>query len=237
MLSTYLERFKTRRKVNKDLMSQYEWDARFHGDKTIKSELAQARRTATSLKKASDAFRHLRPEHKLALDAATSAMRSLAANLAELALWANDYLAFCNTERERERVEGLEKLVEKRWASDKSALKFESDLLRELKTKEGLLALADWFHGLGRHQDVDRENFSTDLDSLSYEQKGDSAQVATAVLLEQMGQCRPYKHTGFQNKVYYSCGWSDYEEYISWRKSVASAASAALQGARRQISS
>jgi hypothetical protein len=235
-VSNYLERFKSRRKVNKELVSQYEWDARFHGDKTIRSELAQARRTATSLKKASDAFRHLRPEHKLALDAAASAMKSLAVDLAELALWAKDYLAFCNIEREHERVEGLEKLAEKRWRSDESALKFERDLLHELQTKEGLLALADWFHGLGRHRDVDPETFSTDLNSLSYEPKGDSAQVATAALLQHIGQSHPYKHTGFQDKVYYTCGWTDYEEYISWRKSVASATSAALQGARRQIS-
>lgn len=72
---------KSRRKVNPTLVELYEFNARYHGDKDIKKELFTARRTATSLENASKQFGHLRPENKLAPDAATSAMRQLAVDL------------------------------------------------------------------------------------------------------------------------------------------------------------
>ena len=54
----YLARFKTRLKVNPELLERYEFDARYYGDKNIKNELASAKRTATSLAKASTVESH-----------------------------------------------------------------------------------------------------------------------------------------------------------------------------------
>lgn len=228
-MSTYLERFKTRRKVNSELAQRYEHDASYFGDKHIKNELANAKRTATSLAKASAAFSYLRPEQKLALDAATSAMRSLARDLAELALWAKDYAAFCVIEREREHVESLEKIAERRWSNDTNALSFEAGLLSELETKEGKCALGDWFHGRGLHKDVDRLEFSVRLDSTPTPRKNYTLKLNTAAVLEGLNRGSPHKFSSFtSDKWYYVCGWQDYEEYLAWRKSVAVTAENAL---------
>lgn len=226
-MSTYLERFKTKRKVNPELTQRYEFDASYYGNKNIKNELASAKRTATSLSKASAAFSYLRPEQKLALDAATSAMRSLAKDLAELALWANDYRAFCVTERERERVESLEKIALKRWNGDVHALNFEAEILAELETKEGKCALGDWFHGRGKLKEVEREDFLLSHNK-PQSNKEYSLRLNTAALLEDLVHNKPDKYNSYSKEWRYVCGWQDYEDYLAWRKSVASATSAAI---------
>lgn len=228
-MSTNLERFKTRRKVNSELAQRYEHDASYYGDKNIKNELASAKRTATSLAKASAAFSYLRPEQKLALDAATSAMRSLARDLAELALWAKDYAIFCTSEREREEIEKLEKLAEKRWNNDVAALNFEASILSELQTNDGKHALGDWFHGRGLHKDVPRNDFSLSFD-LCPPKKNYSNRLNTAAILVGIDHTRPQKSNAYSRtgSYWYVCGWQDYEEYLAWRKSVAVTAESAL---------
>ena len=228
-MSTYLERFKTRRKVNPELAQRYENDASYYGDKNIKNELASAKRTATSLAKASAAFSYLRPEQKLALDAATSAMRSLARDLGELALWAKDYAAFCALEREREDVERLEKLSEKRWSTDVDAINFEASILNELQTNDGKHALGDWFHGRGLHKDVSRDDFSLSFDTCPPNKKY-SKRLHTAALLIGLVHTRPHKSNAYawNGKWWYVGGWQDYEEYLAWRKTVAGATAAAI---------
>lgn len=228
-MSTYLERFKTRRKVNAELAQRYEHDASYNGDKHIKNELASAKRTATSLAKASAAFSYLRPEQKLALDAATSAMRSLARDLAELALWAKDYAAFCASEREREDMEKLEKIAVKRWSNDVVALNFEASILSELQTNDGKHALGDWFHGRGLHKDVPRNDFSLSFD-LSPPKKNYSNRLNTAAILVGIDHTRPQKSNAYSRTgaFWYVCGWQDYEEYLAWRKSVAGETESAI---------
>lgn len=228
-MSTYLERFKTRRKVNPELAQRYEHDASYYGDKNIKNELASAKRTATSLAKASAAFSYLRPEQKLALDAATSAMRSLARDLAELALWAKDYAAFCTAERERENIEVFEKLAEKRWSNDADALNFEAAVLNELQTNDGKHALGDWFHGRGMHKDVSRDDFSVSFD-ICPPNKNYSKRLNTAALLQGLVHTRPHKSNAYawNGKWWYVAGWQDYEEYLAWRKTVAGDTAAAI---------
>lgn len=228
-MSTYLERFKTRHKVNPELVQRYEFDASYYGDKNIKNELASAKRTATSLAKASASFSYLRPEQKLALDAATSAMRSLARDLAELALWAKDYAAFCASEREREDMEKLEKLADKRWSNDVDALNFEANILSELQTNDGKHALGDWFHGRGLHKDVPRNDFSLSFD-LCPPKKNYSNRLNTAAVLQGIDHARPQKSNAYSRTgtYWYVCGWQDYEDYLAWRKSIAGATAAAI---------
>ena len=159
-MTTPMSGFKSRRKVDPELIERYEWDARYNGDKNIKNELSTARRTATTLAKSANQFSHLRPEHKLALDAATSAMRKLAADLAELVGWAKEYGAFCAAERARASAAELEALAEKRWGSDVKAMEFEAELIRELMTPEGAEAFGEWMHSIGQHLDVQPKDFS-----------------------------------------------------------------------------
>ena len=229
-MSTYTERFKTRLRVNPELLERYEYDARYYGDKNIKNELASAKRTATSLSKASASFSYLRPGQKLALDAANSSMRSLANDLAVLQTWAKQYFAFCEIEREREHVESLEQLALKRWNNDDNALKFEAELLHELQTKDGKLALGDWFHGRGMHSDVAREEFSMQI-STTPPKKIYSLALNTATLLQHLAEQNALKSNAYSSKGtwWYVAGWKDYEDYIEWRKTVAGVADSALK--------
>ena len=119
-MSTLMTGFKSRRQVNPELIDRYEWNARYHGDKDIKKELSTARRTATSLENACKQFGHLRPEHKLALDAATSAMRQLSADLSELVGWAKEYGVYCAAEHARQAAAELEAVAEKRRCNDQN---------------------------------------------------------------------------------------------------------------------
>ena len=152
--------FNSRHKVNPELIARYEGDARWHGDKNIRNELATARRTATSLGKASDVFGHLKPDHKLALDAATSAMRQLSNDLAELVGWAKEYGAYCANERARLDAAELEAIAEKRWGNDLKALAFEADVIADLHSRNGRNALGHWMHSIGLRTEVKPENIS-----------------------------------------------------------------------------
>lgn len=70
-MSDYLTQFqaKTSRKADAELIRRWEWDARCNGEKNIKIQIANAKRTATSLQKVHQQFSNLRPEHELAMNA------------------------------------------------------------------------------------------------------------------------------------------------------------------------
>ncbi|UUZ71114.1 hypothetical protein LP415_18335 [Polaromonas sp. P1(28)-8] len=159
-MTTQMPGFKSRRKVDPELLERYEWDARYHGDKNIKNELATARRTATTLEKSATQFKHLRPEHKLALDAATSTMRKLAADLAELSSWAKEYGVYCAAERARIDAAELDAFAEKRWGTNPKAMEFEGEAIVELVSRHDGEAFGHWMHSIGQHLDVKPEAFS-----------------------------------------------------------------------------
>ena len=52
-MSDLLARFQaqTRRKADSDLIRRWEWDARYHGDKNIKIQASNAKRSATQMQK------------------------------------------------------------------------------------------------------------------------------------------------------------------------------------------
>ncbi|MCV2219488.1 hypothetical protein [Thauera sp. Sel9] len=66
-MSDLLARFQaqTRRKADSDLIRRWEWDARYHGDKNIKIQASNAKRSATQMQKIKEQFSNLKPEHEL----------------------------------------------------------------------------------------------------------------------------------------------------------------------------
>lgn len=218
-MSDYLTRFqqKTRRVADSELIRRWEWDARFNGDKRIKIELANAKRTATSMERAAQHFSNLKPEHELAIKAACSAMRTLAVELTALAAWAKDYKAFCDAERKKEDTSALEAIALERWGDDVSSMKFEIDLMRELGTRDGQLAFGAWCHSVGKHLDCAVQEISCTVDRLSNEP---SERAGAARTIERARGLRPNKWEGMRGPTVI-CGWSDYEAYLSYRKEVA----------------
>ena len=220
--------FKSRRKVNPALVELYEFNARYHGDKDIKKELSTARRTATSLENASKQFGHLRPEHKLALDAATSAMRQLSADLSELVSWAKEYGVYCAAEHARKAAAELEAVAEKRWGNDQKALAFEADVIIELVSQHGGEAFGHWMHSIGQHLDVKPEDFVFSFDNIPNREFFYQRQVLTKLIRNAMN-LSPHKWSGRQG-MNYSCGWQDYEMYLAHRKAAALATEKLLHG-------
>jgi hypothetical protein len=214
-MSNYPERFNSRHKVNPELISRYEWDARFYGDKNIKNELACAKRTATTLAKSRAQFSHLKPEHKLALDAAASAMASLVADLTVVAAWAKDYGNFMEIERKREEVERLEAFAAQRWGADNAAVAFEIALIAELATDAGLEALGEWMHARGMQTDIRLEGFRTPRFGIKNQPPKNKLEAAESLLSIQ--NCSPHIGSTMAGSYYY-CGTEDYELYLQYKK-------------------
>lgn len=227
-MTTLMPGFKSRRKVDPELIDRYEWEARYYGDKNIKNELATARRTATSLAKAATEFKHLRPEHKLALDAATSAMRKLAADLAELVGWAKEYGVFCAAARAAKEAAELEAFAEKRWGSDAKAMEFEAEVVVELVSRHGGEAFGHWMHSIGQHLDVQPTEFSIPFQNV-HARESHNQRVVLARVLRSALDHPPNKWKGMRGMTYI-CGWKDYEMYLAHRKAAASAAHKVLSG-------
>ena len=68
-MTDYLSRFDSRtwRKLDPELIRRWEWDARYNGDKTIKTQASNAKRAATTMQKTSEQFTNLKPDHTLTL--------------------------------------------------------------------------------------------------------------------------------------------------------------------------
>ncbi|MDM0029101.1 hypothetical protein [Variovorax saccharolyticus] len=232
-MSDYLSRFQaqTRRKADPELVRRWEWDARYHGDKNIKNQASNAKRTATSMQKACEQFSNLKPEHELAIKAAASALRSLAEELALLAAWAKDYHAFCAAEWKKQETQELESLAQQRWGQNDQALKFECDLIAELGTTEGQRTFAHWCHGAGRYEDCKIEEISCRVDCLL---PGPTDRIRAAITVRQGNDRAMANKWEGRNGPTVICSWADYEAYLAYRKEVARASARIVAMAGRQ---
>jgi hypothetical protein len=218
-MSDYLTQFqaKTRRKADAELIRRWEWDARCNGEKNIKIQIANAKRTATSLQKAHQQFSNLRPEHELAMNAAASAMRALAAELEPLAAWAKDYKAFCDVEYKKRRTAELEAIATQRWGADEAKFKFEYELIQELSSELGRMALGQWMHSRAIYPDTTQDCF---FSPFSAGFSGASNQRILAA--EKIEEARRISdRTLSRNEKYAHCSWLDYEAYLAYRRDMA----------------
>lgn len=218
-MTDYLARFdsKTWRKLDPELIRRWEWDARYNGDKTIKTQASNARRAATTMQKTSEQFSHLKPEHELAIKAAASALRAMADELTLLAGWAKDYFVFCTAERKKEENARLEALAQRRWGNDDKALIFECALMDELSTKDGQLAFALWCHSVGKYTQCNIDEISCRIDRLKH---GPSQRIKAALTIESaMDMPHANLWHGLRGPTVV-CGWADYEAYLAYRKEV-----------------
>lgn len=223
-MSDYLARFQkqTRLKADAELIQRWEWEARFYGDAKIKIELASAKRTATSMLKACAQFSNLKPEHELAIKAAASALRTLAQELALLAIWARAYGAFCEAERKREDAAELEATAQERWGSDERAVKFEHDVIRELASNEGQLAFGAWCHSRGKYLECEATEIRCPIDHIE-NGATQRASIARTVQRSKADHRLPSRWRGMHGNSVICC-WADYEDYLADRKKASNAA-------------
>ncbi len=220
-MSDYLAKFQaiTRRRADPELIRRWESSVRYYGDANIKIQLANAKRTSTSMTKAGKQFSNLRPEHELAINAAVSAMQALVRELEPLALWAKDYKVFCDAERKKEVAAELDAIAMARWGNDEGALQFEVDLIAELGTLEGRLAFAKWVHATGKYLDVAMTQITCTVNALNYHGSTVRERAANTVK-EEMRSTTPNRWND-QRGPKIICPWQDYEAYVAYRREVA----------------
>lgn len=227
-MSARLEKFKTvsRFKVDPALAEHWDFDARSNGDKNIKSQITQAKRTATALRKSITKFVNIRQEHETAIKAAANAMDALVNELTALIQWAKAYKAFCEAEYERERLEDLETIAQARWGKDAAALQFEADLIQELSTLDGRASFAQWVHSNGEHTDVDLKKISPCVDHI---RDGKTLRERMAATVEENRRSTDNKW-GTVHGLNLICSWRIHELYLAHRKEIASKTAGILKG-------
>lgn len=227
-MSAMLVKFQSMCRVSVDpaLAQRWDYDVRAHGEKNIKLQIAQAKRTATTLHKASLQFSNIRPEQELAIKAAATAMSALANELVPMLAWAKAYKKFCDAEYQREKVEQLEATASARWGNDAAALQFEADLIQELSTADGQLAFAQWLHFKGRHTDVALQNISSCVGHLG---EGRTLRERVAATLQNEKGQTDNKWPAMKG-LNVICSWLTYEQYLAHRKEVAAKTQGILKG-------
>jgi hypothetical protein len=225
-MSSMLTRFiaQNRLRIDSALAERWDFDARNYGAKNIKTQIAQAKRTATALNNALRQFSNISSEQEAAIKAASKAMTDLAQELQPLVSWAKTYKEFCEKEWELERKRELETVAQERWGDDDLALNFEAELVQELATKEGGLQFAIWLHSTGRYQNIEEDNISCCVQKLG---RGETLRerLASSVLNEK--GAREHKYW-LGNKCKLISSWPIYEEYLRHRKDLAEKTSSLL---------
>lgn len=227
-MAEYFEKFmkQTGLKVDREVAKRWEFDAWRNGDKTIKTQMATARRTATTLERSVGQFSNLRPEQELAIKAATSAMRALANDLQGLATWAKAFKTFADAEHKKDRAAELEAIAVKRWGDDADAQAFECDLIRELTTNDGRAALGQWMHGRGESTQIAADCFFSPFTS-RVSQAGGITRAEAAECIEDATRSRG-RHASWDGRCLH-CSWQDYEAYLVYRRAVAGTTARVMQ--------
>jgi hypothetical protein len=226
MTKNILQKFQAQSnfKVPMDLADKWEWSARANGAKDIKIQIASARRTASVLKKTADQFSNVKPEHKLAFDAAINSLGALVTELTPLIPWSISFKKFSDQARAEQEATNLEAIATARWPDEKT-FNFELSIMRELSTREGADAFSEWIHSTGRYPQS--KKFVCPFQRMA-EGATDRLRAARTVHENSSSAGHAWAETQF-------AGWRDYEAYLVFRGAVAAAVERAVQTASIQI--
>lgn len=213
-----------RTRVDVELAAHWQYAMAREGGKPIKDEMAKARRAATSIKTLASTFLHLGEKRSAQLHEAAASLQQLADNLEPLARWAVGFQKFCIAERERERLQELDKQAHARWGDDDQAMEFEWQLIVEVCSEAGRQELANWLQSQGQYTGIDKGKFHQPftLYSVKFDSIKDMRRAAIGVILERSGGV--YKPTDISwDGKHCHVGVADYERYLAHRKQLAQA--------------
>jgi hypothetical protein len=183
-------------------------------------QIANAKRTATSLQKARQNFMLLSESNSVAIKSAVLAMSCLVAELEPLAIWARDYKSFCDAEYKKIRASQLEDIANKRWGSDEGKLLFERKIIDELSTQKGRITFGTWMLSRGLHGSIAPDNFAPPISSYKFE-SGNNLRLQAAKSVEAAsGNVFSTRDVSFDGR-HVSCCFADYEAYLEYRREVA----------------
>ena len=218
-MSDLLARFQaqTKRKADPELIRRWEWDARYHGDKNIKTQATNAERSATSMQKSPEQFNNLKPEHELAINAAANALRSMAKELTLLAAWVKLPRLLRspmeNGPGRQARSTGAGALG--RQSACPQVRKRSAHRAGHHRQSAGLCGLVSCRR---KYQDCKIEEIRCKVDRLF---PGPTERIRAALTVQQGNDRTPAnKWNGLRGPTVV-CGWADYEAYLTYRKEVA----------------
>ena len=211
-------------KLSADLIGRWAVDARYQGDKNIKTQVALARRTATMLGKSMVNISNLRSEQDLAIKSGASALREFADELEKIACWAKAFEQFSDQERINECNAALDCLAAERWGDDALTFAFELQIMSELETIDGKMVFSEWFKNQ-RFKSLEPDNsqwvhLPFDLCGLDLKKLEKICQRDLAKVIQ--SGVRAHRTISFNN-LHIHCSWQDYEAYLDYRKSVSAA--------------
>ena len=224
---THLQKFaaSSKLKVDMELAERFDFNMRRHGDKTIREQMAKARRAATMVENLLKDFEALAPKNVQVKDLESSAgtLRKLARSLEGLAAFAKAYQTFYLAEIKRSEIEKLEAFAFKRWGNDEAAALFEWHLIQEMETAEMSAEIGRWMHAQGRFENVALDRFHSPFHAYSREANTVRLKVAS-YLLEATDRSRQFSGINPSND-HCHMGLNDYESFLAARKAAASVVS------------
>ncbi len=232
--------FSYRGKYNAKLAEHYRYALLHDLEARVKNDSATAQRTATHLQTALDSFGSgISDEQQLALRAALSTMRTLAADLADLKPWTRAWKKHREEEITHEREARLDAAALKRWGNDDVAM------LEEARDLAAFFAPGVEGEEVERHisqhrgtQRVYREMGSrVPLERLNAALKtpgASPAQVRRAVIgvLEELKASAGHVSTHWRDGATWFVGGNDYERWREARAQARKLAAGALATAK-----
>lgn len=227
--------FRFRGRVNQALADQYRSSAASYGAERVKNDAATAKRAATTLKKSLGSFYSLKPEQRLALEAAASVLAGLASELDQVAIWAKAYKLHADAERARQRDEAEDAIAEKLWSGDDQQMLADASELVEFLSVAGQELVAEWlkqtkvnvFHQIytARPYDIGR------LQTLILDAKDQSADLiklrrVAARCVAEVLKSESRTDPTYRDQISYTVGGGDYRAWKAWRKSAREAVTA-----------
>lgn len=225
--------FKFRGRVNQELVNQYKSSAKYYGAERPKKDAATAKRAATTLTNLLGPYYPLKPEQRLALDAAAQMLSTLAAELDGVASWAKAYKVHCDAERVRLQAEAEDEMAEKLWAGDDASMLDDARELVELFSAPGKELMGEF---LKQSKTFDviylaELNDSRRLESLRLAATAQPSDLKkfrrdAAYCIDEMLKQKSRLEKNFRGEMSYEVGGKDYLAWKAWRKTVRAAVSA-----------
>ena len=208
MINKFLSKYQP--KVDVELAERWSSDVLHHGEKNIKAQIANAKRTATALENATKKFSNISPKQVGTLKEAAIAMRMLAKELRPLVDWASAYKEYCDTEARRERSETLENFAFARWGDTPGLVELEASIVMQLGTQAGSKLFGEWVVSIGENRGAKSDCISSCVQRLG---RGETIREKLADALLNARFDQDY-HRIFHGQVpLLTCSFATYERY------------------------
>lgn len=230
--------FKFKGTVNHELTKRYEYKS----VADAKNDAALAKRLATQLTQTVSRFEYtVKPEQRLALQAAANVMKAMATELAQVVVWSKAYKVHCDQVALAEKTEEQDAAAVKRWGGDSASMLTEAkeliDFLGKGKDQGSHELIQEWAKcyrqlpkkcsvkaPLGSYYDLTSQLEGVLSKPSNQLSQSDVLKIKrlTAELLRCffLSDKNGSLSESFSGNVFYYLGADDYEAWRAWRKSV-----------------